>query len=256
MKGKSYNNKKQKNKLKKAIVLIFLLIFIAMMIFSGIKIINWIYENMKNKSMINNIQQAIQIDESKEKEDKYKIDFKALKKTNPDIIGWLKVNGTNIEYPVVKTNNNDYYLTHSFDKSYNTSGWVFADYKNKFDNSDKNIVIFAHNRRDASMFGSLKNILTKEWQDNSDNYIIPFITENEQSYYQVVSIYKIEKEDYYITTNFKNDTEFEKFIDEIKTRSLKDFKIDVTTNDHMLTLSTCANDNRYRVVLHAKKIEN
>ena len=128
------------------------------------------------------------------------------------------------------------------------------DYKDKFDGTDNNMVIYGHNRRDGSMFGTLKNILTEEWQNNAENLIIPLITENEKSEYQVFSIYRIEKEEYYITTNFSTDKEFNDFINEIKSRSMKDFGIDVTEDDNILTLSTCANDNKYRVVLHAKKI--
>ena len=183
------------------------------------------------------------------------MDFKSLKQKNSDTIAWIKVNGTDIEYPVVKTTNNDYYLTHSFDKSYNTAGWVFMNCNNKFDGTDNNIVIFAHNRMDGSMFGTLKNVLTSDWQNNKDNYIIPFITENEKDEYEVFSVYKIENEDYYITTNFKNDTEFQEFINKITSRSVKSFGTKVTTNDQILTLSTCAADNRYRVVVHAKKIK-
>ena len=61
------------------------------------------------------------------------------------------------EYPVVKGSNNSFYLNHCFDKSYNSAGWIFADYRNKFDNTDKNIVIYGHNMRDGSMFGSMLN---------------------------------------------------------------------------------------------------
>jgi len=69
----------------------------------------------------------------------------------------------------------------------------------------------------------------------------------------VFSVYKIEKEDYYIDTEFKNN-EFEKFINTLKKRSIKDFNIEVSTEDSMLTLSTCADSNKYRVVLHAIKL--
>ena len=61
------------------------------------------------------------------------------------------------EYPVVKGTNNSFYLNHCFDKSNNSAGWIFADYRNKFDNTDKNIVIYGHNMRDGSMFGSMLN---------------------------------------------------------------------------------------------------
>lgn len=256
MKGKHCNSNKKKKKLKvdKMIVFMLLLIFVSTMIISGIKIINWLMENKKTKEIIENIRDAIVIDENIDSVDKYNVDFEKLKQKNSDAIAWIKVNGTSIEYPVVKTTNNEYYLTHSFEKSYNGAGWLFMDYKNKFDGTDNNIVIYAHNRKDGSMFGTLKNILTPDWQNNTENSIISFITENEKTEYQVFSVYKIEREDYYITTNFATDSEFQKFIDTIKSRSLKDFETQVNTNDQILTLSTCAENNKYRVVLHAKKI--
>lgn len=130
------------------------------------------------------------------------------------------------------------------------------DYKNKVDGTDKNIVIYAHNRKDGSMFGTLKNVLTKEWQNDTNNYLISFITGTEKQEYQVFSVYTIENEEYYITTNFKNDTEYQNFVSEIKSRSIIDFGVDIKSDDQVLTLSTCADNNKYRVVLHAKKIIN
>ena len=154
----------------------------------------------------------------------------------------------------MKTSNNNFYLNHSFDKSKNSRGWIFADYKNKFDNTDKNIVIYGHNMRDESMFGSLKNILNEEWYNNAENKNITFLTEKGNYIYKVFSIYKIESEDYYIKTNFKNDEDYEKFLNTIKNRSIKNFDINLNINDKIITLSTCANNNKYRIVLHAKKL--
>ena len=252
MKGKRYN--KDKKYKRKIIVSIILIIFVSIMIVTGIMIFKWAKENKKTKDIINNIKDTVSVDENVENKDKYNVNFEELKQTNSDTIAWIKVSGTNIEYPIVKTNNNDFYMTHSFDKSYNSAGWVFMDYENRFDGTDNNMVIYAHNRRDGTLFGTLKNILTEEWQSNEENYIIPFITENEKAEYQVFSVYKIENEDYYITTNFGTDNEYQKFIDTIKSRSIKDFNVDVSTEDNILTLSTCSDNNKYRVVLHAKKL--
>ena len=138
-------------------------------------------------------------------------------------------------------------------KKYNIAGWIFADYKNNFDETDKNIVIYGHNRKDGSMFGTLKNILKEEWYSNEENLVIDFITDQEQAKYQVFSVYKIKNEDYYINTEFKKN-EFLEFIKNLKNRSIKDLEIDVTENDTILTLSTCADNNKYRIVLHSKKI--
>ena len=156
------------------------------------------------------------------------------------------------KFRIVKANDNSYYLSHNFNKEYNIAGWIFADYKNKFDTTDKNIVIYGHNMRDNSMFGSLKDVIKKEWYNNESYKYITLITEEEYHIYEVFSVYQIEKEDYYIKTNFKNN-ELEEFINTIKERSKKDFNVKVTKDDNILTLSTCANNNKYRVVLHAKK---
>lgn len=257
MKGKHSKTNKDIKKQKKYnfIYIIVLLIFITLFIISTKEIVKWYINNQNNKKIQEEISQEIIIDEKENKEeDKYKVNFKALKDKNPDTVGWLKVNGTKIEHTIVQANDNDYYLTHNFEKEYNSAGWIFADYKNKFDGTDKNIVIYGHNMRDNSMFGSLKDVIKEKWYNNEENYKIIFITENEPSIYEVFSVYQIENEDYYIQTNFRNNTIFEEFINTIKSRSVKNFEIEVTKEDTILTLSTCANDNRYRVVLHAKKI--
>jgi len=252
MKGKRYN--KDKKYKKKIIVSIIFIIFVSIMIVTGIMIFKWVKENKKTNDIMENIKDTISVDENIESKDKYNVKFEELKQTNSDTIAWIKVSGTNIEYPIVKTNNNDFYMTHSFDKSYNSAGWVFMDYENRFDGTDNNMVIYAHNRKDGTLFGTLRNILTEEWQSNEENFTIPFITENEKAEYQVFSVYRIENEDYYITTNFGTENEFQKFIDTMKSRSIKDFNVDVSTEDNILTLSTCADNNKYRVVLHAKKL--
>ena len=208
---------------------------------------------MQNSSMAQSINKAAVTKTNTGENNKYTVDFNLLKRQNSDTVAWIKVNGTNIEYPIVKAKDNEYYLTHSFDKSSNSAGWIFADYKNKFDGTDKNIVIYGHNRKDKSMFGSLRNILSSEWQNNSENTEITFVSENENCIYKVFSVYQIEKENYYIKTNFNSSSEFEKFLETIKTRSVKDFETPVSSADSILTLSTCAANDDYRTVLHAKK---
>ena len=248
--AKHYN--KKKSNIPSIILMCF---FTALLIYSGTKIVIWYMNNQNNKKISDEIAEFVTVDETKEDdEEKYVVDFEKLKEKNSDIVAWLKVKGTNIETTVVKSTNNDYYLTHNFNKEYNSAGWIFADYKNKVDGTDKNIVIYGHNMRDDSMFGSLKWVINEDWYNNEDNKYITLITENETQVYEVFSVYQIEKEDYYIQTNFNTEKEFNTFAQTIKKRSRKDFNVDVNENDNILTLSTCANNNKYRVVLHAKKI--
>ena len=219
--------RKKNKKCKKAILnLILYIILLSILIYSGIKIFKWYKDKTNNNKIAEQIKSTVIVEEE---------------------------NGD--EYPVVKGTNNSFYLNHCFDKSNNSAGWIFADYRNKFDNTDKNIVIYGHNIRDGSMFGSMLNILNAKWYENEENTNITLYTENEKCMYKVFSIYKIENEDYYIKTEFKNDNEFEDFIKTLKKRSIKDFNVDVSKDDNILTLSTCANNNKYRVVLHAKKVK-
>lgn len=170
------------------------------------------------------------------------------------LFGWLTVKSTKINYPVVKYKDNDFYLTHSFDKSYNSAGWIFANYINRFDGTDKNISIFGHNRRDGSMFCTLKDTIKKEWYTNPENYYITFETKDGVEIYKVFSNYQIEAESYYLTSDFTDDEEYRTFLNTIKSRSVYDYGTNVDVGDSIITLSTCANDNTYRVVLHAVKI--
>lgn len=246
--------RKKNKKYKKAILnLIIYIILLSILIYSGIKIFKWYKDKTNNNKIAEQIKSTVIVEE--ENGDEYTVDFNKLKEQNNETIAWLKVNNTNVEYPVVKGTNNSFYLNHSFDKSNNSAGWIFADYRNKFDNTDKNIVIYGHNMRDGSMFGSMLNILNAKWYENEENTNITLYTENEKCMYKVFSVYKIENEDYYIKTEFKNDNdnEFEDFIKTLKKRSIKDFNVDVSKDDNILTLSTCANNNKYRVVLHAIK---
>ena len=244
------------------LIFVFALICIGMAIYSIINIINWkkdVDENEKVQEKMENIItiiEPIEDENQEEQEVKYDIDFQLLKETNEDTIAYIKVNNTNIDYIIVKGEDNSYYLKHNFEKKWNVAGWIFADYHNKFDESDKNIIIYGHNTKDGSMFGTLKKILNNDWYENEDNYKIVLVTENGTYYYQVFSTYTIKPEDYYINTEFKNNDEFDKFIKKLKSRSIYDYKVEVSGEDKILTLSSCIGNGTKRVVLHAKLIEN
>lgn len=245
---------KNKKKLFNVVMRIIELIFLILLVYSSINIFKWYNNNKENKQIINEIAESVTINQETNEEKKYKINFEELKQKNSDTVAWLKIENTNIEFPIVQANNNSYYLTHNFDKEYNVAGWIFADYKNKLDGTDRNIVVYGHNMRNNSMFGSLKDVITEEWYNNEENKYITFVTENDYQTYQVFSVYQIKTEDYYIKTEFKSN-EFTEFIDTITKRSKKYFGINVSKEDTILTLSTCANNNKYRVVLHSVRVK-
>ena len=97
------------------------------------------------------------------------VDFKKLLKQNSDTVGWIYINNTNVNYPIVQTVNNSFYLNHDFNKKSNVAGWIYLDYRADFTNFKKNTVIYGHGRTDKVMFGSLENTLKKSWYTNKNN---------------------------------------------------------------------------------------
>lgn len=179
------------------------------------------------------------------------VNFEDLMLHNKETVGWLKVEGTSINYPIVQTNNNSFYLTHSFDKTKNEAGWVFSDYRNNLDNLNNNTIIYGHRRLDMSMFGSLINVLKKDYLQDISKHFIRLATPNSNMVWQVVSVYTIPKESYYLKTYFM-DEDYEEFLNTILKRSIYNFKTKLDKDDKILTLSTCQNNNGDRIVLHAK----
>ena len=183
------------------------------------------------------------------------VDFNDLLAKNSDTVGWIQVQGTNINYPIVQTTNNDYYLNHAFDKTENKAGRVYMDYRNNAVEFNQNTIIYAHSRYNGTMFGSLKNILNSSWYTNKENHIIRLSTPTENTMWQVFSVYTIPKESYYITPSFPTDESYQEFLNTIKGRSEVDFSGTVSIGDKVLTLSTCKDNFGNRIVMHAKLIK-
>lgn len=260
-------------------LIIMFIIFLSTLIYSSFNIIKWFISSNKIEKQVEEINETIVIEEIKEEnkeieivnppeeEDKsnpywdyikmnlINVDFKELKQTNNHTKGWIQVNGTNINYPFVQAKNNDYYLKRAFDKTYNEAGWIFLDYRNNIETLDKNNILYGHGRLDNTMFGSLKNILKSNWYKNSDNYVIKLSTESANTMWQVFSVYHIPTTSDYLQTKFSTDEEYMNFLNMLYKRSMYDFKIDFNKDDKILTLSTCYNNDKERVVMHAKLIK-
>ncbi len=281
MEEQETKSKKKKRKLKviRIFLTIVLLISIGALIYSGIHIFNWHNDKRKTEKLVADIEDDtpieevqddadVQIVEPKEEEKKNKnnpywdyikmnlinVDFSNLKEKNADTAGWIQVNGTNINYPFVQARDNEYYLTHSFDKSYNSAGWVFLDYRNNINNLDKNTILYAHARLDKTMFGTLQDILKNNWYANDDNHIIKLSTEKQNTLWQVFSVYSIPTTSDYIQTQFTSDQEFETFAKKLQKRSIYKFNTTLNSSDKLLTLSTCLGKTK-RMVVHAKLIK-
>ena len=254
------------DKSKLIIAKVILFLFSIVFLFSLYNIIVWYCDSKETNNMINRLQQVTSIHASNDgistqvldRTDYYdekflNVDFTNLLKENEDVVGWIQILGTNIDYPFVQYKNNDYYLTHSFDKSRNLAGWLFLDYRNSIDFSDRNTIIYAHGRVDGTMFGSLKNILDEKWL-SSEKPIIKISTLTYRYIFEIFSAYHISTTNDYLITNFSEVSEYSNFLKTIQSRSMVRFNVPVTTNNKIITLSTCYN-NSEKMVVHAKLIK-
>ena len=187
---------------------------------------------------------------------KYTQVFDKLLAINSDTVGWLKVPGTRIQYPVVQRKDDEkYYLKRDFNQKKNVMGWIYADSRNNLETLDDNTIIYGHNIKVGIQFGSLKNVLEESWYKKEKNHIITFNTIKKNMKWQVFSVYLVPKTSDYLANTFTSKEEKMRFINKVKDRSIYNFNVNVNVNSKILTLSTC-NQHVNRTVLHAVLIED
>ena len=197
------------------------------------------------------VEEPEEIEPPKE-EKKITNDMAALLEMNEDTVGWLKVNDTNVDYPVVQAEDNDYYLKKNFNKKNDASGWIFMDYRADATDLSQNTIIFGHNMYYSGvMFGTLYKTKYPNWYTKEENQIIEFNTLYENHKWQIFSIYTVPSTNDYLIANFSTDEKYQEFINMITKRSIYTFNTPVSVNDKILTLSTCASNGTKRLVIHA-----
>ena len=187
-------------------------------------------------------------------------DYKTLLNMNKDLIGWLKIADINIDYPVMQTNDNTYYLDHNFDKKYDKNGCLFLDYQCDVINRNTNLIIYGHNMQSGNMFGRLDKYSSEEYYKEHPKF--EFDTIYEKGAYEIVYVFrsKIYNEDavvfkYYQFLDVQSEKEFDSNMAEMAKISLYDTGITPKYGDELLTLSTCDyQENNGRFVIVARKI--
>ena len=171
-----------------------------------------------------------------------------------DYRGWIKVDNTNIDYPIVQGKDNSFYLDKDINKNYVSSGSIFMNYLNNGFN-DENTILFGHHMRNKTMFAQLEKYKEKEFFQN-DNDIKIEVENDKVLTYKVFSVYVTDANDNYIKTNFDNKSEYKELLDKIKNKSIYKSDINVDENDKIITLSTCSYKfNDARMVVHGKLLK-
>lgn len=237
--------------------LIFLIAF-CVFLYSAFQLFIILKQNWDEKRELENITEIANIPE--DPETPFTIDWEELRKVNDHITGWILIPDTNISYPIVQGENNDYYLDHTFAKESNYAGAIFVEYRNKPDFSDNNTFVYGHNVKHGTMFAELEKFMDQGFFD-SHKYVYLF-TPNQNYKCEVLSFYSTKDGSDSYQFGISDVTVWKKYIETITAPNLAGHvRNDVTMgeSDRMISLSTCSyeinnapSDQRY--LLHAKLV--
>ncbi len=255
---------------RKCVVIASFLVFAAALSFL---VYNMLFLSVKNTELNGEIQR---IAHSVKNEDAPKdvksqeddsIDWKKLKDINDEIVGWIQINDTKIDYPVLYHKGDDrsyqYYLSHNYKGDYDSYGSIFVDYRCKDNVKSKNVVLHGHHMNDGSMFGNL--LKYGGTTGNLDFYktapTIRFDIPDSDGYYKIISVFKTntlssQGEFFnYMIGDFQNEKDFMNYVYNVRVRSLINCPVDVNEDDTLLTLSTCSYEfTNFRTVVVARKV--
>lgn len=230
--------------MKKIVKIILLAVCLGVFCFSGYKIYQYLHEEKANKELNNKLIEKAVVENKKtnvlEEDSQAKnelpinVDFTALKQENEDIVGWLYSENTQINYPVVQSEDNNYYLRRLINGEYNIAGSLFMDYRNNSNLEDNNTIIYGHNMENDTMFGTLQEYKSQEYYDN--HKVLYYFTPEKNYMIQLFAGYTISVESDIYDLSIIDESKIEESIQN------SDFKSDVEVRkeDKIMTLSTCA----------------
>lgn len=167
--------------------------------------------------------------------------FRKLREVNKDIVAWIYVPGTNVDYPVVHGEDNSYYLNHDIEGKTSRAGAIFLDYRITVNEDstidDINTVIYGHHMKNGSMFASLKRYKDSSFLE--ENPYIYLDTVNGRRKYQIFSVFVTKTDFQYTKINFSSDNEYLQYLQEINNKSMNSTNIELKSTDKIITLSTC-----------------
>lgn len=243
---------------------IVLAISIAVFIFAAYNLINIFLAYHKADVIYDNIQQDVLDDDSHTKvvigEDEQEVEIpftynhQALLNINPQGIGYMYIPSINCRLPMVQGDDNDYYLTHTFNKEPSANGCLFEDYRITGGLSSSHVIIYGHNMRNGAMFGKLKKYQDFSFWNQSGNDVFYIYTGNVIKEYRIFSCYISEAVSDTYTFNFPNLTSMRDYAANMKAKSIYDTGVDISSATQVVTLSTCTDNGEQRIIVHGMYI--
>ena len=242
----------KKIKFKKLLLNVLFIIALCVFIYSGYRLVNIYYQNHQEKEEKTHLQQISRIPEKLDQD--FEVDWKALKEQNEEIIGWILVPNTNINYPIVKGTDNKFYLDHTFAKNYNYAGAIFMDYRMDENFTYPNTVIYGHNTIHRTMFSEIEKFMSQEFFDKTQ-YLYIFTPEQDYRA-EIFSIYKTRASSESYNFNYPTDQSWLDYMHMVQDLSYFHRDVNFTAEDRLVSLSTCSLEEGYdsdlRILLHAK----
>lgn len=215
----------------------------------------------KNRKMLGDLQETFydSAQASDEKgEGSIRSGFDKLKEENEDVVGWLTVDETQIDYPIVQAEDNEQYLTCNFYMEESRAGSIFLDYRNDIEHLDdeRNIVVYGHRMKDGSMFQHLTKFLNEDFFAKNPKFTFDTLYDSYEA--EVFAVYHTLTEFDYIQTDFSNDLEFANYLSDVQEKTKFNRDVDLSVEDQIITLSTCdyeLDQDEGRLVLQAKLVK-
>ncbi|MFJ7650032.1 class B sortase [Lysinibacillus sp. NPDC097279] len=246
-------------------------LYLSIFLYSGFVLVKYVYTYYESSKSLKEVQtiyaetlatiqeEVVEEDISNtEIETKYTIrpQFHDLLAVNKRIVGWISVDNTKLNNPILHADNNEFYLNHNFKDRESRAGSVFMDYRNDTLDISRNTILYGHAMKDGTMFGSLKNYLNQDYADAHRTIYLDTLYEGYDI--EVFAAYETTIDFYYIETEFKTDEEFLQFIGEVQKRSTIDMNVDIGPDDKIITLSTCKDSvisDDHRFVVQGKLVK-
>ncbi|UJW58477.1 class B sortase [Bacillus sp. A116_S68] len=225
---------------------------------SAFQLVSILLDYRENGQVMSDIQliyedQQISITESSDNRET----FDSLLAINDDIVGWITMDGTKIDYPILQAEDNDYYLDRNYLHDQTRAGSIFMDYRNDITGTDKNTILYGHRMRDGSMFGQLDEFLDQDFVSEHNRFYYDTLYDSYEV--EIFSAYITTTDFYYIETEFSDLDDYDSFLNELKAKSDIHTGVEVTKHDHIITLSTCdyrLNRDTGRLVVHGKIVNS
>lgn len=249
--------RKEQSEGKKFISSIITIICLAVFLYASYGLFDAFIDYYKNRKMLSNLQDIYYnvdtAEDTKDQANSIRSGFDALLKQNENVVGWITVEGTQIDYPILQSDNNIDYLTENFYGDESRAGSVFLDFRNDITSSNLNTVVYGHRMKDGSMFQHLTKFLDRDFFETHRTFEFDTLYNSYEA--EVFAVYNTLTDFNYIQTDFSSGEEYKQLLLNIQEKSKFKSDVDLSEDDQIITLSTCdyeLDQNDGRLVVHAK----